>query len=282
MLKIYQIFIIKFLLLIGASLFVSSLISYIALKNIIIEHNKNHLMHAIELMSMELEKVDELDSYVVRVNKNTSLRVTIISPDGLVLAESNADKSEMDNHSSRYELMQANSQKYGDMTRYSDTVKTDFLYVAKRVTYKNEQIYIRVSMSLAQIMYDFYSLWIKLFFVFVVIVAVAAFISRAMSQKVVYDISQITNYLDEVSNKNYKAVVKTKYFYEFLQISILLKNLVKKLSKNERKKSKNMAKLRLINKQRNDMLSALSHESSVMHKRSKKTTLCLKVFVINF
>lgn len=260
MLKIHQIFILKFLLLISGSLFISSLISYIALKNIIIEHNKNHLKHAIELMSIEIDNVNNLENYAAQIHKNTSLRVTVISQEGIVLAESNADKSDMDNHSSRFELMQSNTQKYGDITRYSDTVGADFLYVAKRAQYKNENIYIRLSMSLAQIMYDFYSLWIKLFFVFIAIAVIAAFISRNMSKKVLYDISQITNYLDEVSSKNYKAVIKTKYFYEFLQISIMLKNLVKKLNKNEKKKIKNMAKLRLINKQRNDILSALSHE----------------------
>jgi len=250
----------KFLLLFTVALLITSVISYIALKNIIIEHNKNHLKHAIELMKMELENIENLDDYVMKIHKNTSLRVTIVSEDGTVLAESSADKKEMDNHSSRFELMQSNVEDYGDITRYSKTVEADFLYVAKRVTYKNEQIYIRLSMSLAQIMYDFYSLWTKLFFVFLLILIIAAFISRSMSQRIVYDISQITNYLDDVSNKNYKAVIKTKYFYEFLQISLLLKNLVKKLSKNEKKKIKNMAKLRLVNKQRNDILSALSHE----------------------
>lgn len=260
MLKIYQIFIIKFLLLFGTSLLVTSVISYISLKNIIIEHNKNHLKHAIELIDLELQNRDEIESYILQVHKSTSLRITIIAEDGTVLAESSADKKEMDNHLSRFELMLSNTQRYGDTTRYSDTVGADFLYVAKKISYKNKQIYVRVSMSLAQIMYDFYSLWIKLFFVFILILFIATLISRAMSQRVIYDISQITNYLAEVSNKNYKAIIKTEYFYEFLQISLLLKDLVKKLSKNEKKKSKNMAKLRLINKQRNDILSALSHE----------------------
>lgn len=260
MLKIHQIFMLKFVLLFSVTLLITSVISYIALKNIIIEHNKNHLKHAIELMKIDLENIENLDEYAVKVHKNTSLRVTIISEDGIVLAESSADKKEMDNHSSRFEVMQSNVEDYGDITRYSKTVEADFLYVAKRVSYKNEQIYIRLSMSLSQIMYDFYSLWTKLFFVFLLILIIAAFISKSMSQRIVYDISQITNYLDEVSNKNYKAVIKTKYFYEFLQISLLLKNLVKKLSKNEKKKIKNIAKLRLVNKQRNDILSALSHE----------------------
>ncbi|MDQ1264668.1 MAG: two-component system, OmpR family, phosphate regulon sensor histidine kinase PhoR [Campylobacterota bacterium] len=260
MLKIYQIFILKFIILFISSLFITSIISYIALKSIILEHNKNHLKHAIELIELELKNVKNLDEYTDIVNTKTSLRVTIISSEGIVLAESDADKNRMDNHASRFEIMQSNTKEYGDITRYSDTVKADFLYVAKKVTYGDKQIYIRLAMSLAQIMYDFYSLWMKLFIVFLLIVFIATFISRSMSQRVVYDISQITDYLDEVSNKNYKAIIKTKYFYEFLQISLYLKNLVKKLSKNEKKKIKNMAKLRLINKQRNDILSALSHE----------------------
>ena len=260
MLKIHQIFILKFLLLFTGALFITSVISYLTLKSTIIEHNKNHLKHAIELIEIELENLSDLDTYVAKIHKQTSLRTTIIAEDGTILAESNADKTEMDNHASRFEVMQSNSAQYGDVIRYSNTVNADFLYVAKKVALKDEHIYIRLSMSLAQIMDDFYALWKKLVFIFLGILFLAAFISHQMSKRVVYDISQITNYLDEVSNKNYKAVIKTKYFYEFLQISLLLKNLVKKLNKNEKKKSKHMAKLRLINKQKNDILSAISHE----------------------
>ncbi len=260
MLKIHQIFILKFLLLFSSALFITSIISYLALKSIIIEHNKNHLKHAIELIEIELRDLSDLDSYVAKIYKQTSLRTTIIAENGTVLAESSADKAEMDNHASRFEVMLSNSQDYGDIIRYSKTVNEDFLYVAKRARYENENIYIRLSMSLAQIMDDFYALWIKLLFIFMGVLFLAAFVSQQMSKRVIYDIRQITDYLDEVSTKNYKAVIKTKYFYEFLQISLLLKNLVKKLSKNEKKKSKHMAKLRLINKQKNDILSAISHE----------------------
>lgn len=260
MLKIYQIFIIKFSLLFVSALFITSLISYLALKSIILEHNKNHLKHAIELIDLELHSVNNLDKYVSNIYKKTSLRTTIIDENGTVLAESNADKTEMDNHAQRFEVMESNTKEYGYIIRYSNTVEADFLYIAKKIVYKNRNIYIRLSMSLAQIMDDFYSLWIKLLFIFSSILIIALFVSKAMSKKVVYDIEQITNYLDEISNKNYKAIIKTKYFYEFLQISLLLKNLVKKLSRNEKKKSKYMAKLRLVNRQKNDILSAISHE----------------------
>jgi len=99
-----------------------------------------------------------------------------------------------------------------------------------------------------------------LLLLFLVVVLVAFYASKKMSEKIVYDIERITNFLDEISNKNYNAIIKTKYFYEFLQISLMLKNLVKKLSSRDKHKRKYTAKLRLMNRQRNDILSAISHE----------------------
>ncbi|MCW9026137.1 MAG: HAMP domain-containing histidine kinase, partial [Thiovulaceae bacterium] len=92
------------------------------------------------------------------------------------------------------------------------------------------------------------------------ILIISFYTSNRMSQKVIEDIGRIKVYLDEISNKNYKANLKVKYFHEFLEISLLLKNLVKKLDKRDRQKRKHMAKLRLMNKQRNDILSSISHE----------------------
>ena len=260
MLKIHQIFIIKFLLLFVGSLFVTSLISYVALKSIIIDHNQNNLENAIVIMGLDLQKNNDLDLLSKRVYENTNLRVTIVNNNGVVIAESSADKSTMDNHASRYEIMQANKDEFSHITRYSKTLEVDFLYVAKKFSYQGEKIYIRLSMSLAQVMSDFYSLWSKLFLVFLVVIVFAFYTSKRMSEKIVYDIEQITVFLDEISSKNYNAVIKTKYFYEFLQISLMLKNLVKKLSSREKQKRKYTAKLRLMNKQRNDILSAISHE----------------------
>ncbi|MBU1659620.1 HAMP domain-containing histidine kinase [bacterium] len=260
MLKIYQIFIIKFSLLLVGTLIISSFISYITIKSTMIDNNRNHLQNTILIMELNFLDIVDLDKYVLDVAGNSGLRVTIIDKDGIVIAESETDKNTMDNHGSRYEIMQANKDAFSYITRYSKTLQVDFLYVAKKSVYRGEKIYIRLSMSLGQIMHDFYDLWYKLVLASVFIVLIAFYISKKMSEKIVYDIEQITKFLDEISNKNYNAVVKTKYFYEFLQISLLLKNLVKKLSNRDKQKRKYTAKLRLMNKQRNDILSAISHE----------------------
>ncbi len=260
MLKIHQIFILKFVGLLVATLLVSSLISYISLKSTIIDNNKIHLQHAISLIELNMNDIDDLDSYVQKVAKSTGLRMTVVNDEGVVIAESNFNKNDMDNHANRYEIMKSNKETYAHIVRYSNTLKVDFLYVAKKTLYKGKKVYLRLSMDLGQIMSEFYALWSKLITAFVVIFLIAFYISKKMSERIVYDIHQITKYLDEISNKNYKAVIKTKYFYEFLQISLMLKNLVKKLSNREKQKQKYTAKLRLMNKQRNDILSAISHE----------------------
>lgn len=260
MLKIHQLFIVKFLLLFVGTLIVTSLISYAVLKSIVINHNEVHLQNSISIMSLELSKVKNLDEYVSKVAKATNLRVTIINDDGVVIAESNADKKTMDNHGHRYEIKQANEKEFSHVVRYSKTLKVDFLYVAKKLVLNGKKVYLRLSVSLSQIMDEFYSLWSKLIFLFLIILLSALYTSKKMSEKIVYDIQQITEYLDEISNKNYKATIKTENFYEFLQISLLLKNLVKKLHNRDKQKRKHTAKLRLINRQRNDILSAISHE----------------------
>lgn len=260
MLKIHQKFIINFLALFVGALLVSSLISYISLKSIIENQTKEDLQISIQFMELGINNVDNLDDYVLKIHNKTGLRVTLIDNSGVVIAETDADKNSMENHSNRYEIMHANNEKYAYIIRYSKTIGADFLYAATKVMYKDNYIYIRLSKSLSKVMSDFYSLWANLAIIFIAIILLAFYISRIIGKRIFYDIDQITNYLNEISKKNYSAVIKTKYCYESLHISLLLKNLVKKLSNREKQKRKYTAKLRLMNKQRNDILSAISHE----------------------
>ena len=57
-----------------------------------------------------------------------------------------------------------------------------------------------------------------------------------MSNKLSQDVKEFQKYLEEVSNKNYQAVVKIKYFHEFLEMSLRLKNIVKRLNNKDTKK----------------------------------------------
>ncbi|MFY9142167.1 sensor histidine kinase [Sulfuricurvum sp.] len=260
MLRIHQLFFLNVLGLFFAALVVASLISFFTLKSMIIQESENRLIEDISLLEPLLVTTDNYDRFAAEVAGKTFLRVTIIAENGEVIAESDADKTTMENHSGRIEVMHAMTEPYGVATRYSNTVKTDFIYVAHKIITPEKIFYIRLAMGLESVMDHFYGLWLKMVGGFSILVIIALMIAYNISKKARYDILQITHFLDQVSAKNYHAVLKPEYFREFLQISILLKNLVKKLHNRDKQKRKHTAKLRLINKQQNDILSAISHE----------------------
>ena len=81
----------------------------------------------------------------------TGLRVTLIDSKGVVIGESNISKDDlytMDNHLQRPEIQIADSLESGSITRYSETLKADFIYLAKKVELK-EIKYIRIAQEMA-------------------------------------------------------------------------------------------------------------------------------------
>lgn len=260
MLKIHQFFVLQFLGLFALVSIIAAVVGYFTLKESVIRDYEVRLHQDIALIAYNLGSVDDLDRYVADAAPLIGKRITIIDKAGTVVAESDADRSEMENHANREEVMEAARQTWGQVVRYSHTLETSFLYVAQRITWRGEPYTLRLAVSLAKILDDFYTLLFRLATVFVLLLGLVFYLAVKMSRKVRYDIDELSAYLEQISEKNYKAVVKPRYFTEFLQISLLLKNLVKKLAKRERQKRKYTARLRLINKQRNDILSAISHE----------------------
>ena len=243
-----------------ATLIVSSIVSYYTLKSFVISENTEQLEHSITLMQMQPYHISDLDRIAANTHAAIQDRVTFVAEDGTVLADSNSDKFTMQNHANRFEIMQARRDGLGVDNRYSVTTHVHYLYVAKKILVDDNVIYIRLATPLNTIMSNFYTLWSRLIFIFMIFMVLGLMAAYQMSKRVRYDIEQIVIYLNEISNKNYKAVIKTEYFKEFLHIALNLKDLAKKLATRDKQKRKYTAKLRLVNKQRNDILSAISHE----------------------
>jgi len=259
-LKIHQLFFLNTLALFIGTLTIASFIGYYTLKEMIINDNIDHLKRTMELVSARSNQSNSLDHYVNAVHNQTDYRATAFDNDGKVLAESNIDKRSVDSLRNREEIMNAVTQPYGVQVRHSATFDEDYIFVAKQIAFQGEIVILRLGVTLHSIMGYFYQLWIKLAASFALFIIIALILAFKISKKAQYDIAQITQYLHEISAKNYMAVLKPEHFREFLQITLLLKNLVKKLRNRDKQKRKYTARLRLINKQQNDILSAISHE----------------------
>lgn len=94
----------------------------------------------------------DLDELAKRWAELLGARVTIIASDGRVLGESHEDRTRMDNHISRPEVVQARQSGQGSSTRFSQTAGYDTTYVAVAVSETGAILgYVRIALPLRQI-----------------------------------------------------------------------------------------------------------------------------------
>ncbi len=258
--KLHQHFIINFLLIFISTLLVTTVVSYFALKEINLNQYKHFIKNQIELIKIQLPIVKDIDEFVLHVKQKTGNRITIIDDDGIVISESDFDEREMENHSDRKEIKIARAEAEGYAVRHSATLDIDFLYMASQFYLDEKPIFIRLSMGLNSITNEFYLMWIKLSLIFAFSISLGVYIIYRLSQKIEKEINKVTNTLDDISNKNYRSVVNASFAKEFFDIEGHIENLSKKLEKREKQKRKYTAKIKLISKQRSDIISAISHE----------------------
>ena len=87
------------------------------------------------------EEISSLQSWVARIAASGA-RVTVVTADGLVLADSQADPHTMENHASRPEIIQAMAQGSGRSIRHSATINRDLLYYAARQNSSRGKVYV--------------------------------------------------------------------------------------------------------------------------------------------
>lgn len=100
---------------------------------------RRHLQHIHWVLHREqgLNTALQLQNFVSELAQGLDLRITLINEQGLVLADSMLDFAqvpEMDDHSLRPEVEQAMSGLEGLSVRYSNTMQTDFIYVAQEIS----------------------------------------------------------------------------------------------------------------------------------------------------
>jgi two-component system phosphate regulon sensor histidine kinase PhoR len=74
---------------------------------------------------------EEVQQEIDRIGHRTGTRITLIAPDGTVLADSEKDPALMDNHGDRPEVLAALTKPFGISRRYSQTIKQHMLYIAR-------------------------------------------------------------------------------------------------------------------------------------------------------
>lgn len=131
---------------------------------------------------------ENLESRISEIAGPLNVRVTLVDAAGRVTADSDADRTKMDNHLSRPEIRQALKEGSGKASRYSDTLRENMLYVAlARKDGGQVTGYIRLARSLAKVSESLDHLY-RVFYLTLYIIAIpsillAFFFTRAITSK---------------------------------------------------------------------------------------------------
>jgi len=260
LLKLHDIFFRKFLVLFVSIFLTLGIIFYFWIRDICIDETRRDLVHNIDILSLQIQKLEEIDNLTKMVKNKIGLRVTIIANNGKVLGESDQIFETMDNHLNRAEVRIAKTEAYGSIIRYSHTLEKELLYVAKKYFINQEPYYIRMARDVEIVNQRFFYLALKIALLFLFFMALAFHIALKISKEVQDETKGILAFLKQLSKENKAMKIESFYSQEFNNITKLLTFISKQLSKKNLKKSKYTAKLKLSNRQKDDIISAISHE----------------------
>ena len=260
MLKFHQIILRKFLLLFAFLFLLVGAIVHYWTYDYYIDSSKKALIQDIDLLSFTINNKTDFDTLARKIKKNLQLRLTVIAKDGTVIAEGYKDKTTMDNHRYRPEIMQADNEKFGEIIRHSHTLNKDMLYVAKKIELKNKIIYIRLSKELKGIYHEFVNLGIKISAVVILFFIILFFMSYKINTQIQYETKKIVDFLKALTKKEKPTYISSNYSQEFALITTLLTKVSKILAKKDKQHDKYTKKLQNSNKQKDDIISAISHE----------------------
>ncbi|GGD30705.1 two-component sensor histidine kinase [Malaciobacter pacificus] len=260
MLKIHQLFFRTFSLIFLAILITLSFITYYWSKNIYINQIEKNLIQNIDTLSVVLKDLNNIENIIKDLKANINLRITLIDEKGNIIAESDKDKETMENHSNREEILMAKDKGIGKSLRFSSSIKKELLYVAKKITIDRKIYFIRMADYTDKITDNFVKLTLQIF-MFITFFLILAFLATYfISLRIKHETDNILNFLTHISNKRTPYRLKSNYTDEFYKITKLLNKVAFKLAKKNRQKAKQTAKLKIANKQKDEIISAISHE----------------------
>ena len=153
--------------------------SIVLIMSILFQYFENQLQSELEseanyiAYAVENQGIDYINNF-----SNSSKRITLISPDGDVLADTSADESGLENHSDRQEVIDALKNGKGTSIRYSKTLAEKTIYYAMKMQDGN---ILRVSTTQYTIAAILFSIIQPILIVFVIAVAISFALPQTVS-----------------------------------------------------------------------------------------------------
>jgi len=182
-----------------------------ALEEQILSHYENQLENDIQLVKAHFEKNNTSDmdfnAFAEAIKGMLDVRVTIIDDAGKVLADSEEAAENMDNHLHREEIKKAiESSGFASSVRYSNTLKTDYLYTA----IVSDTYTLRISKALFELKAVNNTIMNYTLISTALAIVLAMVIAYMMSNKITKPIDELTSAAKEISQGQYEQKIYTQ------------------------------------------------------------------------
>ncbi len=194
-----------YLLLLSGAVLVVGLLAARRLKETYLDETVQRLSDSSLLVSQltavnnDVAHRSELVSQVNSLGKSLACRITVIQPDGLVIAETDSDPARLDNHAGRPEIVAALRTGVGYSIRHSDTVSRPLLYFARFNSTGNPPQIIRLAVSLDELQNQLQWLYGGLALTGIIAVCVVGALSYYFAWRSSMPIVELTSFADAVS-----------------------------------------------------------------------------------
>jgi len=147
-------------------------------------------------------------------------RITVIAPDGKVLADSfQLDVPSLGNHLGRPEVQAAANGSPAAFIRHSDSLGVDYIYYALKVPSGDSYVYLRASLPIAEIYGYMLQSLPSLVIVFLAIAALCFLVSRSMIDRITRPFEAVEKKLRALSNGEHEPEAIVAGYEEIDQIT---------------------------------------------------------------
>ena len=194
-----------------------SIISYQIIKNHYLDTLRNNLINTGNILVINIKPLliednyNQLDSYIKELGLETEYRLTVITPQGRVIADSERETAELENHRDRPEIITALQGVQGESIRFSTSVQADMLYKSLPVVENSEVIgIVRISIFLDRIDQLFESLRWEIFYIALIIFLIAFIGLYILSYRLTKPVRELSRAANRVSDGDFSVRVSSR------------------------------------------------------------------------
>ncbi len=185
---------------------------------------------------------NKINEHITELGKDIQTRITVIDRNGNVLADSGYDRTTMENHNDRPEVISARQNKIGQNIRYSHTPAIDMIYLAIPLdNNKPGDVIIRVSLPLKQVSLITGHIYQTVGIIFIFALLMALIMGLWIVSRIVRPVNEMVSVAESISRGDLSARVTATSKDEVGQlaqtINLMGEELQKRFSEISREKA---------------------------------------------